>query len=135
MVLAAAERKLGARVIESRPRGSSRLRGRLSRCRIDPTTCHHDCPRGAMTCRAVGALPTPPKNHQRVAKVRSSRGEKDEATTRAYGKTKAKSIAAVNRNGINGGFTNVRRKDDRKASDYWSDHPTEIVKRPKSASR
>jgi hypothetical protein len=52
-----------------------------------------------MTCRAVGALPTPPKNHQRVAKVRSSRGEKDEATTHAYRKTKAKFIAAVNSTG------------------------------------
>jgi hypothetical protein len=41
----------------------------------------------------------PSENLQRVAQVQSSRGEKDEAETRACRKFNAKIIASVNRNG------------------------------------
>ena len=41
----------------------------------------------------------PLQNLQRVAQVRSSRGEKDEARTHACRKSTAKIIASVNRSG------------------------------------
>jgi hypothetical protein len=72
-----------------------RLRRSLLRRRIDPATCHHDRPRRTMTTRRSVPCRTSPINRPRVAKVRSSRGAKDQAATPAYRRSTAKISSLV----------------------------------------